>query len=341
MSVSESRASAAPHLRLVGLDDDAGGETLTTWFERSFVPRLERDGAGAATIGGYRESLGYWEKLTERIAWRRIEQRTVDDFRKALALATYRRGPFATQRPLSPFTVFKHSRQLRRLLKRIAWRNKFKLRMRLKKPHRLRPKPCFSLEDARRIAAAAAAVTDWQTLKCRKPPAAPSVIWLGALIDTLYYTGIRIGTLRRLRPEMIVAIDGAEWIDAPGTIVKTKKPIFKFLHPAAAASLKRLIAANGAEAQRVFPWPQSGDALADCLARLSERAGLPVKSRLSPHAWRRTNSRQMALAGLNRATWSSQMALDHEDSATTREFYLEIEPEIIRRLPRLSERLLF
>ncbi len=308
--------------------------TLTEFFEQWFLPIvLEGEGRDAATIRSYRESMAWWQRITGDPPLLAIDEFTIASFKKGLREATFTRGKTGRKYPLSAFTISKHLRQVRTVLVRVGptvnpERPGKRLidevpHLRVEKPYKGGPKRCFSPSQARRVVAAtqqlpAARTVDKRSFRTRA--------WWRAFLLTLFYTGLRTGTVLTLRRSMLESRDGHTWIKAPADN-KTGKPIDKFLHPVA----ERAIAALG-HGDLIFAWPYSPRYLLRQHDRLQKLAGFTCEQWLSPHAWRRTHGTEMAKLGAMYGRKIAQRTLDHEDEATTSTFYVDIEAELIAQL---------
>lgn len=343
---------AAPHILKLWTPDTAASQagdrlspqtSLAEFFERWFVPVVltgERNTA-AATLGSYRESVAYWVRTTGDPPLAKIDEYTIAKFQEGLRAATYKRGPYGAEKPLAAYTIAKHLKQIRAVLHRTgptvdqARPAKGLLaaspHVRVSQP-RSKVKPRFSIDHARRIVAATSAL-EWPRKRGERPaPTTPAADWWKALILTLYYTGLRIGTVLQLERNMVEERDGATWLNVPGAIVnKTHKGQDKFLHPLALKALNRLETAG-----LLLPWPWGYEVLARHNNNLQAQAGIPTARRLSPHAWRRTHGSEMARAGSMLGIHTAQASLDHADAKTTSSFYVDLEPEMIGRLPAID-----
>ncbi len=344
MSDASRNSLQFPQLRLFvpaeGDNDDGALSpqiTLSQLFWRWFKPIcLEGENDADSTIKEYVTSIGYWIDLTGDPPLLQIDEFTVAGFKKALHQVLWKRGPLGTPRPLAEHTIAKHLKQIRAVLRRAGPTTHpdrpGKLlvaqvpHIRVSKPRCLPKKP-FPLEVARRI-----------TLASQKLPATDKMIagdarrWWIALLQVLYFTGVRIGTALKLEWPMVSTRADGHWLVIPGAIIdKTGKPLEKYLHDDAFAAIEQL----RTEASRVLLWPHCRRYLSTIHDDLQALAGIPDADRLSPQAWRRTHGTEMARVGAKFGIRIAQAALDHEDERTTRASYVDIEPELIRQLPAL------
>lgn len=314
--------------------------TLSEFFQTWFLPIvLASEGRDAATITSYRESIGWWHKLTSDPPLEQIDEYTVAAFKRGLREATYRRGKCGKLRQLGAFTISKHLRQVRTVLKRIGptinpERPGKSLvaevpHLRVEKPRKGAPKRPFTIGEAKRIIAAT------PLLPTPRYPHGREIMpsrWWRAFCLVLFYTGLRVGTVLKLKRSMIeVGEDGKAWLQIPGSITKTGKPVRKFLHPVAAKVIHSL-----GHGEQIFPWKYWRRHLANRHKRLQQLAGFPRERMLSPHAWRRTHATEMAKLGAMYGRKIAQHTLDHEDEETTSTFYVDIEAELIAQLPDID-----
>ena len=136
----------------------------------------------------------------------------------------------------------------------------------------------------------------------------------------------------------VKSIDGALWLDVPGSLVrKTGKAVKMPLHPQLAGLIAQLPPAGPDEL--LLP-PGCGYRHFSTLhAELLELANVPVEQRQSPHAWRRTHLTELGTLGLSRAFEVARVAADHSDGRTTESHY--VGPAFVNmlrlRLPPLAD----
>lgn len=350
MGTGQPHLRSAPSLRLFDAAQiDGNGELsaamrLSQFFWAWFVPIvLEAEGRDQATIASYAESIEWWIRITRDPELCAIDEFVMAGFKTGLREATYRRGTRMNERRLSEFTIAKHLRQVRAVLHRAGpttdpnRETKGLLTsvptLKVTKPHQGLPKRSFTVDEARRIVAATR----------RMPPtryseqwSVPPTRWWRAFLMVLYYTGLRVGTVLKLRWTMISTLDEGEGkcLRMPAAVVeKTHKPLVKFLHPQAVEAVQAI---HG-DRELVFPWPHWQRHIADRHELLQREAGFPEDRWLSPHAWRRTHGTQMGRLGARYGLKIAQFSLDHGDERTTSEFYVNLEAELILQLPLLEE----
>lgn len=348
----DAAAEAAPEVRR----PDSGGPQITTawtlctvyreWFRKYVLPKVKKVAPG--TIQSYDESFGKWEKFTGDPPIYEIDgnEEIACQFLDGLDADTYRRGPRSLPKPLSADTIAKHVTQVGALLRllepRFGRRGPYlgiieRAPLMSRTRPRKRPKKPIDLDVARRVFACCGQMTTprkWTE---------PGQRW-SALIAVLFYTGLRIGTAKKLRSEWLIEDDGEYWLDIPATeaaaefdgrgakeerVVKTKESLLKFLRTDVAEMLLALPTVNG----RFFP-AQRTDYLRDRHERLQALAG--IKQPFGFHAWRRTHGVIIdLLCGAKDGIEGAQKSLDHKEGLTTRSHYVGLHPEYFKRMPSL------
>lgn len=349
-----------PVLRLVTADDcgqlatqtvppqrPTAQSRLSEFFEWWFLPLIlesERNVSGA-TIRVYREALAWWIRLTGDPPLVEIDDICIARFRKLLRRATYKRSRFGKERPLSKARQHLICAQLNAILDRTGPRRPRMTcaalldeppHIKTSKARSIEAKPPFALARARRIIIEAGSL-EWGP----KPGGASRPIppcSLGELMQAylmvLYYTGLRTGTVLRLRWRHVRRTKRGAFLRIPARLVtKTHKGMRKYLHPDALAALERIHAQTGSD--RLVPFPYSYSWITQLHERI-QRQAFPQRKPLSQHAWRRTHGTQMHRVGAAAGIRVAQKALDHADDATTRQYYVRTEPVLIRRLPSVA-----
>lgn len=315
--------------------------------------QVVKDSSLYPTAVTYLDTAAWWRTLTLNPPISAISITDVRAFEGSLAGASWKRGLRGPARLLSPATRAKHMRQLRTILRRLGpdldW-ERIGARIHTTTPrfrvtsHRLLPKASFTVAEATALVAATGRLSRPRSVKRgderRGKWLVPWRDWWRAFLLTLFYTGLRTGTVLELTREMFEQRGDDTWLRIPGEIrtadglvikvVKTKNALLKFLHPVAAAAISNL----GVQEGRVFHWPHCPRHLLTVHERVQRIAGLDQV--LSPHAWRRTHAKQIALLGGRAALATAQRALDHADARTTGESYCNIEPELIRQFPLIA-----
>lgn len=327
---------------------------FASWFRPVWLEGQQQ--ASPGTVLKYEDAVRWWCSITADPPLEQIDDVVLARFSKGLREARYRRGKLSVPRPLAAWTIAGHQSRIRTILQRTGptldpRRPGKKLvaevpYLRVVTPADGRPKPAFSLDEARAIFAAAALPGAGCT-RGRRPPMHPqflaayqgqTALWWQAMLAVLYYAGIRSGdalllTTADVRPgPEIDRPAGTEWLDLAAA-QKTGKPLLRFLHPHAAGLLRQL---KRPGSTALFPWPHAYSCFVDLHERLQALAGLPAERRRSPHAWRRTYGTAMARLGAQAGLRVAQLALDHADARTTAAHYVDLEAELIARLPPLS-----
>lgn len=309
---------------------------LAQFFHRWYRPIvIDGQGLSHGTLILYVQLLKWWKRLTTDPPLRMIDLFTVTTFAARLRKATYRRGPLGGERPLSPHRVASILRNLRSLLGRIGpQRDPSKPTAKLiDDPPAVPvddvecdPKPCFSLETARAIVAAAGrmevprleGIEPWQ--------------WWRGTLGGYYVTSLRRGSLLECEWTMLHKDAICRWLLVPGRLVcktgKSKKIALPDWY-------WRSIAWWPQRGAKIFCWPYHIDHLNDCHYQLQSLAGIPEAEQMPIQAWRRTHGQAMGNEGLAIAQKLAQLALDHGDSGTTRKHYVDFENQVRLRLPPL------
>lgn len=312
--------------------------SLSEFFEEWFLPIVlkSEQNASEGTIRIYRTALDWWRKLTGDPPLAQIDEFTVGEFVAGLRTATFQRGPCSPKYPLAPHTIFKQQKQIKTILARVGptidpRRPGKKLvaeapYIRVAAPQKGKPKASFTLEAARRIAAAA---IEFDRPKYHS--LATATFWK-RLLGGLFYSGLRFGTVWRLRWEMLAQEDdGSWWLDVPEQ-TKTGKRKLIVVHSLWLAALQPIQPSG-----RIFPTRPGKSNLDDLHKRLQELAGIPLVKQMPFQAWRRTHSTQMALLGAKAAKLVAQHSLDHGDDRTTTDHYADIDNMFRPKLPVLWE----
>lgn len=296
----------------------------------------------------YLESIDKWKQLTGDPPIYAIDDVLLVDFEELLRTTPYKRGLNGQERLLTDFTVAKHMKNIRAVVFRCGPKNADQKRpgkglldetpfISVSTPTLALPKTRFSLQQAQHVYAACSEMHVF-TNRGRGRPSdggehAPH--WWRALIATMYYTGLRIGTVMRLTWSMIREDEDGFWFYVPGRIVhKTKKYSVKALRLDCLELLQRLPRrVDGAGGERIFTWHHSPTHLRDRHEMLQKLAG--VTDLRDMHAWKRTHLREVARLGLDDAMRTAQRAGDHADRKTTEESYVNLGQETARALPSL------
>lgn len=343
-----------PHFRVIRHDDDtpepgvaSEGEDcspgkvsenmrLPQFYHRWFVPIVvEGQGRAVGTDLGYRSLLHWWKALTTDPPLRLIDPFVIATFSAKLRKATYRRGKLGIERPLSPNRVSILLRNLRAILNRVGEQrdpSKETAGLKVKVPVvpvetvEAEPKPHFSLDEAKRIIAAA-----YKIDRPRLEGIEPWQFWRG-LLSWYYVTGLRRGTLLNAEWHM-TRCESSQWfLNVPGRLVeKTGKPK-KVAIPGWAWDAVECWPRRGAF---IFTWPHDVDHLNDVHYELQRLANIPDEQQLSIQGWRRTHSNAMGELGFDIAKKLAQLSMCHGDEATTQRHYADFENRARLRLPPL------
>lgn len=334
-------------LRLVRAEDCEGSVqtsglsaqmSLRDFFRIWFLPivlRGEKRNA-EATIKLFEDSLEWWERITGDPPLRLIDDYTLASFHEGLQKATFRRGKLGRDKPLSAYTILRHLKHVQQLLERagpqLDPRKKSKElvgilpRYRLSKPA-AKPKPHFSIDEAKKVVAASLQLT------VAMVPGYSTPLYFRGLFGLAFVSGYRVGTLMDLEwPWFVERADGW-WIEAPAEAVpKTGK----WKDVALPGWLADALLAMPRLSRRIFPWGCHEDHLDKVHYRLQKLAHIrPNAPLLGWNAWRRTHATQMASLGAGFALSISQRALDHGDARTTSGHYVDVENLLRRQLPPL------
>lgn len=314
---------------------------LSQFFRQWFVPIVlaaERD-CQATTVGLYEDSIGWWIKITGDPPLSQIDEFTLALYQQGLRTATFRRGLSGSARPLSRGSQVKHLRNIRAVLHRLGPTldaNRPAKELLPKTPHLRVPelksklKPCFNWAQCQAMIAA----TEQMTVP-RIPGISPRDWWRGRLACHLY-TGLRSGTIRRLTWEVVQQDDsGQHWLEIPAELVtKTQKETRVIVHPTLLAAIQATRRTES-PSEPLSVQPHCSRWVQELHERLQNLAGIPEAKWLSPHAWRRTHSDQLAQLGLAAVADLCRSALDHADARTTTGHYVDVLNKFRLKLPAL------
>lgn len=313
-------------------DDDVSSRlTLSEYFARAYLPRLEqRVRPGTITI--YRETLAWWAKLSGDPPIAGITQDTIDAFRAELLDARFRRGKAGQWRPLSAWSRVKIMRTLRAVLGQLGPQRDDLLRrvprVEVRLPDDAEAADTWSLERAREILAHAA--------EARLPTlsdVAPGV-WWRAFLALAAYTGLRRGTLLQLRRRHLVQREDGPWlvVDA-ASCSKVRRTTRAALHRLAVEAIAAL--PPGEPDSLLLPWPHHIRTIGDIHYRIQSAAGIPAEQQHELHGWRRWHANRLVELGLDVRLESARAALGHSSLAITQGHYLTQHLVLARALPDL------
>ena len=322
--------AAAGNLRRSTL---SASSTLREFFDGWFRPIVLAGDTNAkpATVVEYLSSVAWWETLTGNPPLSAVDAFTLADLKTGLRSATWRRGSNSPARGLAPHTIAKHLKQLRAILLRTGPTVDRSLPsaglldaapyMRVATPKRQTPRPAFTLDECRAVVAAA----------CRLAHPVERWRWV-ARLSVLFYTGLRIGSTNALSPANVVERDGRQWLVVEGAEIKTGNAVAVPLHAEALKALGAAATAAGSGSGRFFEvvHPRT---LARRHDALQVDAG--ISKPLGFHAWRRCHAEQMVALGAASGELAAQVALDHANGSTTRQFYANSRALLVDRLPKL------
>ena len=307
--------------------------TLREFFDGWFRPIVLAGDTNAkpATVVEYLSSVAWWETLTGNPPLSAVDAFTLAELKTGLRSATWRRGSNSPARALAPHTIAKHLKQLRAILLRTGPTVDRSLPsaglldaapyMRVATPKRQTPRPAFTLDECRAVVAAA----------CRLAHPVERWRWV-ARLSVLFYTGLRIGSTNALSPANVVERDGRQWLVVEGAEIKTGNAVAVPLHAEALKALGAAATAAGSGSGRFFEvvHPRT---LARRHDALQVDAG--ISKPLGFHAWRRCHAEQMVALGAASGELAAQVALDHANGSTTRQFYANSRALLVDRLPKL------
>jgi integrase len=339
------------------------GWRLREFCENWFSPRYLKKRV-SETTRNYLSSIRYWEAITDD--WRLVDfafdregaDKQALDFTDQLPEWGYsrraiRRGePIRIGRvadypaftPLSAMTAREHASRIATLFRKAGPEldNRHHYAELLPRAPRVEILPAdfeqknpFTWGTARAIAAAASRMR-----RPALPAGLPVELWWRVRLSTLFYTGLRMGTVERLCWSHVADLDGDAWLKVPKDLVKTRKRIEMPLHPQLVELLRQL--------RQLRPVDVSGDliipdgcgrrTLLDLHVELQELAGVEVNLRQGLHAWRRTHLSQIYELGAARGLEAAKVAADHADGRTTAQSYVATVVNHFRlRLPLLFD----
>jgi integrase len=310
--------------------------TLPEFFDAAVLPQLDARERRPGTVQIYRDALRWWGKLTRNPPIAGIDQAVVNDFRRALQDARWRRGVAGEWRPLSAWSRTKLLRTLRAVLARLgpgtAARPGEDLvrrvpRLELAVP-RQGPKDTWSIDEARTIVAAVDRMTKPHLAGCGAGD------WWRAFVASAALTGLRRGTILALRRRHLVERPDGWWLVIEGDAVsKTHRDTMVACHRQLVEVLRRLPATDPEDL--LLPWPHHIRTLWTCHAELQRAAGLPAERQYEIHGWRRWHANRLCELGLPERLEATRTALGHSSSAITTGHYLTAHLALVRSLPDL------
>jgi integrase len=196
------------------------------------------------------------------------------------------------------------------------------------------PKPPYSLEQARQIAAGCGKLSRPQL-----PNWIGTELWWKVRLGLFYYTGLRAGTVVSLCWSHVEERGGYLWLKVPKALVKTRKAIELPCHEQLADLLRQARDCRPSDSQPtdvILPQACGYRHFVTLHSELQEAAGIAAADRQSPHAWRRTHLSQIGELGAFRGLEFSRVAADHADGRTTEQHYVtQLVNQLRLRLPTL------
>lgn len=322
-----------------------GGESpgISEWFESELVPALSnrrRRPLRGSSVDKLRTAVGWWVRLMGNWPAADIGEAEVDEFARRLSTARWSRGPAGKPRDLSPWSVYSVVQSFLVVLN--AGRAAEGLAMvqsALLRPV-VRPRPAWSVGEARALVAAVGAVRMPLLRPARRVPSwwcqqAFSRLLLGSVLWWAH-SGHRGSSVFSLRWS---DVEGENiWVESS---VKTGKPDMVPIHADLRAWMAGWLAEFGTiDTEVIFPWPIGYRGLADLHGRLVEAAGYGggrVQAG-SIQMWRRYHAARMAEAGISVAAEAARVGLGHSSTMITSGFYCDFRALLVPRLPSLVSR---
>lgn len=335
-------------------------EFFDTWVRPTRCNQRHRKPLSEDSFKRMRYNLLYWDRLTaipERPGGPWLCEITPDhlaEFSERLKTATYKRGRFSRELPISPVTRVRILEDVHTVLGYAGPTSERRMRAGLlahvpaiyvEDPESF-PKPTWGIDEARRIYAAAgqssppprgrrnfqaslqATAAQWQTLA-------------KGLIALWFYTGHRAKTFTRLRWADLVEVKPGDWrllIKSVKTGKRERVAVHsRLLHCINAIRDLRLAEAwqlSIDKAGLIFPVPIGYRSLLDHHMRWCQSADVRV---FSPQAWRRLQGDCVSESVFDMAKSLTQRSLGHSSSDTTTSFYSNAALDLVRlSLPDLE-----
>jgi len=174
----------------------------------------------------------------------------------------------------------------------------------------------WTVEEFARILAAAATLEN-----DRKYGDTPTALWWTAILNCAYWTGLRVGSILKIRESDLDLRSG--WLSVPGGNTKTRRAKRCRLHPTAVDAIGRITSLSSLREDFVFvPHPDRSGLYAP-FDEILLRANVPRSKRRGMnrfHKVRRTAATAAYQAGgINAAA----ALLDHSDTRVTFEHYID------------------
>lgn len=318
-----------------------GGWRLVEFLRRHFGPACLYGGefpASSKTI------LGYWDAV--RWAVRVDADRLLQDLSEGwlvqvhtrMETATYQRAKVAKQRSLSRDTRAKHGRQLRTILKELAWldvvgpmrpQRRSRRRSHANRPS---PKPAYTLQELRSVVSAAESIPI-RGFECSRLRALwRSIFGLG------FYTGLRRETLLAVSWNEVQTRDGEPWLHVPAAMTKDSEPWDGPIHTTLWVELLALHGESPATSAQLVPWPYEADWLLARVKQAVVAAGIAAGRGRDIHGLRRAHEQEMLRAGFDLEKQTAARLLNQSDPSTTFGYYAQLgqlRAKYIRQMPEI------
>ena len=337
------------NLRLYSPDDSGRGLTahipledfFESWYCSERAADKRRRPVSPATIARRKAALGWWTRLMATKLrpmgphLSEITEEHLTMFASALATATYRRGPFGRPIALSQVSQIRTMQEVQLVIAAAGPTNGRSLRAGLierppaiwTEPIDAWPKPTWTLEEARKIYAAAAV----STLPARCKISVDAWRRLArSVLSIWFYTGHRASTYQHLQwPDLVEEQPGRWRLNV--VAVKSRKRERIAIHYRLLDDLKKL---QGLDPLCIVPLPVSYSCLCSQHTAWQQAAGVRIHS---PQAWRRLHSDQIAASGFDMARSLAQQSLQHSSASITTSFYTAAIDTARLSLPDLAE----
>ena len=324
--------------------------SLKEYFEDWYVPRLlnnpSRRPVSIATIDRRRAAVHWWARLMATARnpagppLGEITRETLTEFASKLAAANYRRGKYSTsQFKLSRVSQIRTQEEIQIVLATLGPAAGKHLRAGLLAevpsiyvpPAECFPKSNWLFVEACKIARAIPNTVPPRIRGRHQLDAATYHALSEATIALWFYTGHRATTYQRLRWADLLERRVGEWYLQIES-VKTRKLDRIAVHP---QLLQRLEPLRSLSTEYIIPWPCTYSAVVAAHADWQSVAGIETKNRLSPQAWRRLHSEEIAKLGFALARNLAAGALGHSSAAITESHYTSARDAAVLMLPNL------
>lgn len=308
----------------------AGGyPTLSEYFHDVYLPAITscRRPVRETTVRRRSAAVAWWSRLSGDPPLDRIDQACFDHFAERLRGAYYTRG--RNWRRISPATRWTTLREVLTVIRSGARGLGLPLQVVLDtEVPAFFPKPIWTLDECRRIAAAVDCLPDysphfrpvwWDAGPYRGLVRASLALW--------YYTGWRASTAWSLPRSSLVEYRTGEWYLQTQDQVKTHRPDRVICHPQLVEQLHLLPAS-----ERLIPWPIRYDAFTRIHRRLTDIAGVRP---YGVQCWRRVHAASLACLGLSFCESVAAGAMGHRDWRTTAQHYCDVRDLLIPRMEEL------